>query len=161
MYFCFSGTFVMFPVLVEQVFGVRYNGTIYGILYLAFASSSIVTSLIIQFTLKNSVDCQRLRIITCAVVGALYVAAICVFWLTVPVRRLENSIRRRKESEIIRTKDTLLNRADLLPKEDRKIIGGKTTNSGQSLRKENSLGSIVRFTEQPLPAQQKIKAIRA
>lgn len=160
LYFCFSGTFVLFPVLIEQVFGVKYNGTIYGILYLALATSSIVTSVIIQTTLKNSVDSEILRIIPCVVVGALYVMALCLYWLLIPVRRLENSIKSRKVTENIKNKDTLLNRADLFPNGLRKTLGEKTAGSSQSLKKENSLGSIVRFSDQPLPTHQRLRAIQ-
>lgn len=157
LFFGFSGTFVLFPVFIEQVFGVKYHGIIYGILYLFLAASSIVTSFIIQVTVGpglakpgNPDDKLYVRIGPCAIIAVSYALSIAIYFLSLPTKRLDAAIRRRKEVGWTKTKDTLFNRQDLHPIE-RGTLSEKTLprHNDDSLHKENSLGSIVRFGETP------------
>lgn len=154
LFFGFSGTFVLFPVLIEQVFGSKYHGMIYGILYLFLALSSIISSYLIQVTVGPSLASDTnpdekfyVRLGPCVIIAIAYVISVAIYYLALPVRRLNNAIKRRKDIEMSRAKNTLFNRQDLHPGFDRGLDPDK---SGQGkLDKENSLGSIVRFGEVP------------
>lgn len=155
LFFGFSGTFVLFPVFIEQVFGAKFHGTVYGLLYLLLASSSLLTSLVIQMTLApssgqeeaSSTEKLSTRFVPCAIIGALYMISLLTYLFAIPVRRVENAMMRRKEIEVMKSRNSLFNRADLFPAQ-RKTLAEKTIGSG-GLRRENSLGSIVRFSDQP------------
>lgn len=159
LFFGFSGTFVLFPVFIEQVFGAKFHGTVYGLLYLLLATSSLLTSLVIQMTLAkpnngqaSSTEKLSTRLAPCAIIGALYVVSLMIYLFAIPVRRLENAIMRRKEVELMKNRNSLFNRVDLFPSQ-RKNLAEKTIGSGAGLTKENSLGSIVRFSDQPTTNQ--------
>lgn len=156
LFFGFSGTFVLFPVFIEQVFGANFHGIIYGILYLFLAASSIITSVIIQIAIGPSLANQSTRVedksltrgAPCWAIAAAYVLSYAVFVLALPTRRIELAIERRKESEKSKTRTTnLANRPDLL------VHVNAGTNDSQSTldgNKTKSLGSIVRFSEIPV-----------
>lgn len=153
LFFGFSGTFVLFPVFVEQVFGVKYQGMIYGVLYIGLAISSIVTSLFIQKSIGPSLAATTnpdqavwTRFLPCIVIAGLYITSLVAYLTLIPVHRLETAIRRRAESDLQKLRTSIFNRQDLYPL-NRPTLAEKTTGSG--IRRENSLGSIVRFTETP------------
>lgn len=160
MFFGFSGTFVLFPVFIEQVFSSRYHGIIYGILYLFLAASSIMTSFVIQVTIGpaladrnvSSEDKLKTRIIPCVSIAAVYILSYVIFLLALPIRRLEVAIRRRKESELSRTRTSLANRPDLLV-QDRGIQNLEMNAANSELGRENSLGSIVKFADNPVETE--------
>lgn len=145
LFFGFSGTFVLFPVFVEQVFGAKYHGVIYGILYIFLAISSIITSFTIQLTVGSALADQSktsgekfyIRLWPCILISVLYVLSLVLFLLVLPVRRVKMAIKRRKEQELARTRGGLMNRPDLVP------------HDGAPFDRENSLGSIVKFVEAP------------
>lgn len=134
LFFGFSGTFVLFPVYIEQVFGSKYHGMVYGILYTALATSSIITSLIIK-TCINIQSSTSARVMPCIIIAIAYLASLLVYRLAVPVEKIENSIKKRREFNTNMAKQSLSDRKDLNPID--------------KIQKEQSLGSIVRFTDQP------------
>jgi MFS family permease len=154
--FGFSGTFVLFPVFIEQVFGSQYHGVIYGILYILLATSSIVTAFVIQVVIgpaladkKTSVKDKALtRMIPCWGVAAAYLLSYTIFFLSLPIRRIDTAIRRRQDAELSKRRaGGLANRADLLG-----AAGPQSTDNPQASdgSKVKSLGSIVRFSDAPL-----------
>lgn len=170
--FGFSGTFVLFPVFIEQVFGSRYHGSIYGILYIFLAISAILTSLIIQLTIvpllegKKGVDPSDsvyIRFGPCALISILYVLSLVLYVSSIPVKKLENSISRKIDSENLKTKNNLIYRQDLYPLERGtladKTRSGKGFANESGIDRENSLGSIVRFRDAPLNEQNTIKTL--
>lgn len=154
LFFGFSGTFVLFPVFIEQVFGAAYHGIIYGILYLFLALSSALTSLIIIVAVSpvlNSSEVSVLaRFFPCLVIAILYCLSLLLFYLLTPVRRLENAIMRKQELDANRPRNSLFNRQDLFPVE-RGSLAEKTAAAARTAspaaEKENSLGSIVKFRD--------------
>lgn len=174
--FGFSGTFVLFPVFIEQVFGPRYHGSIYGILYIFLAIAAILTSFSIQLTIVPALENKKsgnpddslfIRLGPCAVISALYILSLVLYASCIPVKKLENSIKRRVDSDLEKTRNTLLNRQDLYPLE-RGTLAEKTSYSGGSagsagsagnrgIERENSLGSIVRFRDAGLKEENRIK----
>lgn len=148
LFFGFSGTFVLFPVFIEQVFGVKHHGVIYGILYIFLAIASVTTSLLIQMTISLDKSLTA-RLGPCLTIASLYIASLALYWLVIPVKRLETAIRRRVDTEHAKKFNTLFNRTDLYPLE-RGTLAEKTSahnNQGSGLDKENSLGSIVRYRD--------------
>lgn len=160
LFFGFSGTFVLFPVFIEQLFGVKYHGAVYGLTYLFLALSSIITSFLIQITVspaldssKNSDENLTIRLIPCIIIAVCYVMSLVLFFVLLPVRRLEGAIKRKIDFDTTRTKTSLFNRQDLFPV-DKSSLAEKTANPNNgNLEKENSLGSIVRFRE--IPSEEK------
>lgn len=152
LFFGFSGTFVLFPVFIEQVFGAKYHGIVYGILYLFLAMSSILTSFLIQLTIGSALADQSIsanqkfyiRLWPCVIIAASYALSLAIFFLCLPIKRIDNAIRRRKESEVARTRSGLFNRPDLLV-QDR----GAVLHENSQVERENSLGSIVKYTDTP------------
>lgn len=180
LFFGFSGTFVLFPVYIEQVFGVKYHGIIYGILYIFLALSSIITSFTIQTFMpsklsdtsqtlvdnpcrsssNSSAGSSLSRYLLCFIIAAMYIASIALYYLSMPISRLEHAIRKRNEAEFASKNNSLFNREDLFPI-DRGNLAEKfamTNKSTIGMNKTNSLGSIVRFTESPAD-QAKIKTL--
>lgn len=152
LYFSFSGTFVLFPVFIEQVFGVKYHGIIYGMNYIFLALSSILTSFIIQFTItkgskkENPDDKLTSRVVTCTTVAILYLVSLALYMSAVPVRKLEMGIKKKIAENQAKTKNSLAHRQDLYPLE-RSSLADRTAKSENGLQKENSLGSIVRIRD--------------
>lgn len=146
LFFGFSGTFVLFPVYIEQVFGPKYHGMVYGFLYIFLAISSIITAIIIQLTigpkLKSNEEGLYIRIVTCTTIALLYLITLALYYFLLPVRRLNKAIQRKAEQDVEKTKNTLFNRQDLYPL-DRKAV------KSDIFQKDNSLGSIVRFRDSP------------
>jgi len=175
LFFGFSGSFVLFPVFVDQVFGARYSGIAYGILFIGFALASIVTSVLIQSSIGPTLsDPKRgpgdkflVRLAPCSLIAASYCLSCLIFYICVPVRRVENAIRRRKELETINSQKGLFNRSDLFPLE-RGSLAEKTiaARSGgrqdieelDGTKKNNSLGSIVKFTGSGTQEEPKVKS---
>lgn len=160
LFFGFSGTFVLFPVFIEQLFGSRYHGLIYGILYICLALSSILTSFIIGSTVApalksktNPGDALGVRAALCSVIATLYLISLAIYRLLIPVRKLELSIKRKIEEEDRRATthhQSLFQRRDLYPIQRPNLAEKTAENSnGSSIRKEGSLGSIVRVQQSP------------
>jgi len=154
LFFGFSGTFVLFPVFIEQVFGDKYHGIIYGTLYLFLALASILASFVLQMTIstalkesRNPDDSLMLRLGPCMMIATLYICSLVLYVLMTPVARLENAIRRKREMHVAKSRNTLFNRQDLYPL-DRGTLAERT-DTESTLQRENSLGSIVRFREVP------------
>lgn len=164
LFFGFSGTFVLFPVFVEQVFGARYHGFIYGFLYIFLAASSIATSFVIQMTVGSALADQRktpdekfhIRLWPCLMIAITYVLSIAIYYLSLPTRRLETAIRRKKELELARARTGLVNRPDLFSLEHGLV--NRDINGQEAIQRENSLGSIVRFAEGN-PNEHRIKTL--
>lgn len=164
LFFGFSGTFVLFPVFVEQVFGSKYHGSIYGILYICLALSSILTSFLIVQTVAPALESKTdpgdtlgVRLTLCLVIGALYVLSLALYRLLIPVNKLEFSIKRRIEDEDRNKKanhTTLFQRQDLYPLERPNLLDKSADHNSGSLSDKGSLGSIVRFRESPKSAGQ-------
>lgn len=174
--FGFSGTFVLFPVFVEQVFGARYHGLIYGILYIFLAIAAILTSFIIQLTIvptlgkKDNRDPSEsffTRLGPCVVIGILYILSLVIYVVSIPIKRLENAIKRKEEVDInTKTRNTLFNRQDLYPLErgtlaEKTAVDKNTTGSstGSKIERENSLGSIVKFRDAPPGDDKRLKTL--
>jgi MFS family permease len=156
LFFGFSGTFVLFPVFIEQVFGAQFHGIIYGILYLLLAASSILTSFVIQAVIgpalsdnsKTTSDKSLTRGVPCWCIAAAYILSYVVFFLAVPIKRVETAINRKKDVEKSKTRTSgLANRPDLLAG-GVQILEKSSANDG--VPKMKSLGSIVRFSETPM-----------
>lgn len=145
LFFGFSGTFVLFPVFIEQVFGVKYHGMIYGVLYILLAIASVATSLLIQLTISAD-ESLTTRLGPCLAIAALYIASLALYWFVIPVKKLESAIRRRVEMDYAKKRNTLFNRTDLFPLE-RGTLAEKTSSNLGGLERENSLGSIVRYRD--------------
>lgn len=149
LFFGFSGTFVLFPVFIEQVFGAKYFGLTYGILYIFLAIASILMSLLTSLapTLSGNPEDELIaRLMPCLVVAALYVSSLILYCLLISTKRVDKAIRRKVEQEVTMSRDSLANRQDLLPI-DRTSLAEKTSSTSGNLKRENSLGSIVRFKE--------------
>lgn len=160
LFFGFSGTFVLFPVFIEQIFGSKYHGLIYGILYVCMAFSSILTSALIGSIVAPALESKTnpdnalgIRAALCSVIAALYLISLALYRLLIPVHKFELSIKRRIEEEDRRTKannQSLFQRRDLYPIQ-RPNLAEKTADrsNGSLVHKEGSLGSIVRVQQNP------------
>lgn len=169
LFFGFSGTFVLFPVFIEQVFGSNFHGIIYGVLYLLLASASILTSIIIQVVIgpeladkkKSMEDKNMIRMMPCWGIATGYILSFAVYFFSIPVRRLESAIRKKRDREISKTRAVgLANRTDLLTGGAQNLVspgGSRDTNLGS----EKSLGSIVRITDKPIGVGTKIISLKA
>lgn len=150
MFFGFSGTFVLFPVFIEQVFGAKYFGLTYGILYVFLAIASILMSLLVSLVSPTSAgnpDNELIsRLTPCLVVAALYISSLVIYCFVLPTRKIDKAIQRKLEQESTMSRDSLANRQDLLPIE-RSSLAEKTSSIGNDPNKEYSLGSIVRFKQ--------------
>lgn len=152
LFFGFSGSFVMLPVFVEQVFGSKYSGQIYGTLFVFLALSSIVTSVLNQFVLsplfagKPGAKLFTYRFVPCAIIASLYIIALIIYFACLPTKRIELSIMRRKDAMKNKKNDTLYHREDLFPLKT--VVGGTKGNAEKSnLTNEASLGSIVKYRD--------------
>lgn len=153
MFFGFSGTFVLFPVYIEQVFGSKLHGLIYGILYVFLAIASLITSLILSLTvapaldpLINPDDNVLARAAPCITIAYLYITSLVIYYTALPVKKIQRAISHKTNLDNSMAKNSLSYRQDLFPT-DRANLAEKTTGGG--ITKENSLGSIVRFRESP------------
>lgn len=159
LFFGFSGTFVLFPVYIEQLYGRKTSGMVYGTLYIFLALSSAITSLVIQTSIgpktikyKDPNDTMMIRVATCSTIAGLYLLSLGLYYVTLPTRRLENAVTRRADIELARTRNSLANRQDLMFPANKQNLGSiKSNDTGTTLGsgKEPSLGSIVRFKDAP------------
>lgn len=147
LFFGFSGTFVLFPVFIEQVFGVKNHGMIYGLLYIFLAISSIATSSLIQLTISKGESSLSARLAPCLAIAVLYIASLALYWLLIPVRMMENAIKRKVELDYAKKRNTLFNRTDLFPLERGALVEKTLAGIPAGTDKENSLGSIVRYRD--------------
>lgn len=155
LFFGFSGTFVLFPIFIEQVFGAKFHGIVYGILYIFLAVSAILTSIITQLTVgpaladqsKKSDEKLYVRLWPCLVIAIAYCLSSVIFVSLLPVKRIETAIRRRKDLELAKARGGLMNRPDLVP------------HDGVPMDRENSLGSIVKFVDAPAESSMAIKTM--
>lgn len=146
LFFGFSASFVLFPVYIEQIFGPKFHGMVYGFLYIFLAISSIITAIIVQFSigpaLRTNKNPTTIRIVSCSTIALLYGISLLIFCALLPVRKLDKAIQRRAEQDMERTKNTLFNRQDLYPLD-------RNLSKDIFQRDTNSLGSIVRFRDSP------------
>lgn len=118
LFFTFAGIFVIFPVFIDNVFGGRFSGMAYGILYNFLSLSSILSSFIIPWMMKKegpqkaaNDESLSSRIIPPIGIALLYVCCVVVYYIFIPVKRLEEFIDRKKVAEY----DRVMNISKQLP----------------------------------------------
>lgn len=158
LFWGFCGTFVLFPVYIEQLYGPKIHGIVYGLLYIPLAIASGITSFVIQYFIGPALKQQQdqpdeallMRIATCSGIALLFLLSLALYLLLLQTRKLDIAIKRRAELEIERTKNSLIHRQDLYPMNRRGFVAkSQDTSDTLSSQKETSLGSIVRFRDYP------------